>query len=252
MSESTELEQMAGALGLTMRPGEAALLERFENLLLAANQETNLTRIVDRRDVLIKHHLDSLTAFLAADFPPDGTVIDVGSGGGLPGIPLKIHRPDLQVSLLESSRKKCDFLREASRDLALPGLSVLEGRAEDLGRQPMLRESFDVAVARAVAHLAVLAEICLPFVKVGGVLLAMKGAGGEAEARAASAATEALGGSLRRVLRVTLPEGAGERSLVVIEKDVASPGRFPRKAGIPQKRPLGLEKGASGQRTAEE
>lgn len=234
---------MAAGLGVTVKPEEAALLGRFEQLLLSANQETNLTRIVEHREVLIKHHLDSLTAFLAVDIPAGGRVVDVGSGGGLPGIPLKIHRPDLGVSLLESSRKKCEFLRAAARELALPGLEVLEGRAEDLGRQPEYRESFDVAVARAVAHLAVLAEICLPLVKVGGALVAMKGAGGEGEAGEATEAIEAVGGNLARVLRVTLPEGEGDRAIVVIQKVSATPGRFPRKAGIPQKRPLGLAAG---------
>ncbi|MHB8945833.1 MAG: 16S rRNA (guanine(527)-N(7))-methyltransferase RsmG [Bacillota bacterium] len=247
MSETGELEGLAVGLGLPMKPQDAALLGRFEGLLLAANQEMNLTRIVEHREVLIKHHLDSLTALLAIDFPTGGKVVDVGSGGGLPGIPLKVHRPDLRVSLLESSRKKCVFLRAVARELALPGLEVLEGRAEDLGRQQEYRETFDIAVARAVAHLAVLAEICLPLVKVGGTLVAMKGGDGEREAGEAAEAIQEVGGNLTRVLGVALPEGMGDRVIVVIQKVSATPGRFPRKAGIPQKRPLGLAAGPGHQ-----
>lgn len=241
--EDEGLERLAEGLGMVVRPEEAALLGRFERLLLAANREVNLTRIVDHREVLVKHFLDSLTFFLAVKTAQGARVVDVGSGGGLPGIPIKVHRPDLSVTLLESSRKKCAFLREATLELDIRGIEVLEGRAEDLGRQPACRETFDVAVARAVAHLAVLAEICLPLVRVGGTMLAMKGGEGGEEAAEAAEAMATAGGRAARTLRVSLPEGAGERALVVIEKVAPTPGKLPRKAGIPQKRPIGLPAG---------
>ena len=239
-TRAEELVGLAAQLGLAVDLGEARQFERFEGLLLAGNQGTNLTRIVDHREVLIKHFIDSLTCFTALTFPPGARVVDVGSGGGFPGIPVKIHRPDLAVSLLESNRKRCDFLRGAVRQLGLEGIEVLEGRAEDLGHRRPWREGFDIALARAVAHLAVLAEICLPLVKIGGWMVALKGAGGEREVAEAERAMAIAGGRLVRTVRLGLPEGAGERIIAIVEKVSGTPERLPRRAGIPQKRPLGI------------
>jgi 16S rRNA (guanine527-N7)-methyltransferase len=165
-------------------------------------------------------------------------VVDVGSGGGLPGLPLKIARPDLELALVESNRRKAAFLVRACAELGLEGVTVVARRAEEAGRDPRLRESFDAAVVRALASTAVLAELCLPLVRVGGRLLAMK-AGAEREAESARAALERLGGRLEAV--ADAPSPSRERGQVLVVAKVApTPEEYPRRPGVPARRPLGI------------
>lgn len=222
-----------------MTPEQERQFGRFERLLLGANQEFNLTRITEHQEVLVKHFLDSLTCLLALDFPVGARVVDVGSGGGFPGIPLTISRADLRMTLIEASQKKAVFLEATTRRLGLDGVEVVGARAEDVARQARYREAFDVAVARAVGHLATLAEVCLPLVRVGGWFVAMKGPEGETEADEAALALTAVGGRMAKAVKVSLPGGGGARTLVVVAKEAGTPEKYPRKAGIPQKRPLG-------------
>lgn len=225
-------------LGLRLSRSQLSALALYERELLDWNTRFNLTAIRDPQEVHIKHFLDSLTCLLAMRETPIEQLIDVGTGAGFPGIPLKITLPNLQLTLVESVGKKADFCRHVVKILDLPGVEVVQERAETLGQNPDYRERYDWAVARAVAILPVLAEYLLPLVRVGGSMLAMKGESGPAEAHAAEHALKVLGGHLRQLMPVTLPGVVEERYLVVIDKVAATPDGYPRKVGIPAKRPL--------------
>jgi 16S rRNA (guanine527-N7)-methyltransferase len=188
--------------------------------------------------VRIKHFLDSLTCLIAMRDTPIERVIDVGSGAGFPGIPLKIICPAMRLTLVESVGKKAEFLRYTINILGLENVNILQERAETLGQMNMHRERYDWAVGRAVAVMKVLAEYLLPLVKVGGKVLAMKGESGPAEAHAAEHAMRLMGGHLRQLIPVTLPTVVEERYLVVVDKVAATPQSYPRRIGVPSKKPL--------------
>jgi 16S rRNA (guanine527-N7)-methyltransferase len=202
------------------------------------NTRFNLTAIRDPQEIHVKHFLDSLTCLLAFRDASIGRLVDIGTGAGLPGIPIKIVYPKMQLTLVESVGKKAEFCRHVVKVLDLPGVEVVQQRAEILGQDPTYREQYDWAVARAVAVLPVLAEYLLPLVRVGGSMLAMKGESGPAEAHSADRALRVLGGHLRQLVPVTLPGVAEERYLVVIDKVAATPSGYPRKVGKPAKHPL--------------
>jgi len=225
-------------LGLRLNPRQTAALERYEQELIDWSQRINLTTIRDPEGIRTKHFLDSLTCLLALRESPPSRLVDVGSGAGFPGIPLKIVCPSMKVTLVESVGKKVEFCRHVVRTLGLEGIEVIHARAEDVGRMANHREAYDWAVARAVASLPVLVEYLLPLVRLGGHALALKGASGPAEAQEAESAIQILGGRLRRLMPISLPGIAEERYLVVIDKVAATPAMYPRKAGIPVKRPL--------------
>lgn len=232
------LEKGAQALGLTLSPAQVRLFHAYAEELMVWNQRLSLTAITSPGDIQVKHFLDSLTCLQA--LPPGFAcqrVLDVGSGGGFPGLPLKIHDPTLQVTLLETTIKKAEFLRHMVGHLGLAGVEVVAERAETLGQDPAYRETYDLVVARAVAEMAVLAEYCLPFCRVGGLFVAQKKAGNAAEMKNAQGAVTALGGRMRPAIPVLLP-GAEPRQLVVVEKVAATPPRYPRRPGMPTKRPL--------------
>lgn len=205
----------------------------FFDILTAYNARFNLTAITKEEEVFHKHFLDSVAgAFL---LPAGAAVTEVGSGAGFPSIPLKLVRDDLTFTLIESTGKKCDFLREACRALGLTGMEVLHTRAEDAARTP-LRERSDVCIARAVAPLPSLAEYCLPFVRVGGSFIAWKG--GADEVPLARRALSLLGGGEPDVYRYDLPDGSGARTLVAIPKKKHTPAQYPRGNGRERKNPL--------------
>jgi 16S rRNA (guanine527-N7)-methyltransferase len=234
-----ELAQYAQQkLGIHLTRSQLAALSLYERELLDWNARFNLTAIRDPQEIHIKHFLDSLTCLLIMRDRPVGRLIDVGTGAGFPGIPIKIIYPKMQLTLVESVGKKAAFCRHVVKMLDLPGVEVAQERAETLGQDATYREQYDWAVARAVAILPVLVEYLLPLVKVGGSVLAMKGESGPAEAHAAEHALRLLGGHLRQLMPVTLPGVAEERYLVVIDKVAATPTAYPRKVGIPAKRPL--------------
>lgn len=225
-------------LGLRLSPSQQSILTLYERELLDWNTRFNLTAIRDPEEVHIKHFLDSLTCLLAMRESPVGRLIDIGTGAGFPGIPIKIMLPRIQLTLVESVGKKAEFCRHVVNILDLQGVDVIQQRAETVGQDPAHRERYDWAVARAVAILPVLAEYLLPLVRVGGSMLAMKGENGPAEAHSAEHAIKVLGGHLRQLLPVTLPGVAEERYLIMIDKVAATPAAYPRKVGIPAKRPL--------------
>ncbi|MBN2147437.1 MAG: 16S rRNA (guanine(527)-N(7))-methyltransferase RsmG [Anaerolineales bacterium] len=225
-------------LGLRLTPAQLDALTLYERELLDWNTRFNLTAIRKTEDVHIKHFLDSLTCLQAMRESPGERLIDVGTGAGFPGIPLKIILPRLQLTLVESVGKKADFCRHMVGMLELQGVEIVQERAEVIGQLPAYRERYDWAVARAVAILPVLAEYLLPLVRVGGNMLAMKGESGPAEAHTAERALRILGGHLRQLLPVTLPGVSEERYLIIIDKIAATPAAYPRRIGMPAKKPL--------------
>lgn len=239
ISTVKELAQSAQAmLGIRLTHSQITSLSIYERELLEWNQRHNLTAIRDPEKVRTKHFLDSLTCLLVMRETPMDKVIDVGTGAGFPGLPLKIVCPSIELTLAESVGKKADFCLHIVKILGMSGVDVVQERAETLGQMPAYRERFNWAVARAVAEMPILAEYLLPLVQVGGMVLAMKGESAPAEAHAADKAFRLLGGHLRRLVPVHLPGVADQRFLVVVDKIAASPAAYPRRAGIPSKRPL--------------
>jgi 16S rRNA (guanine527-N7)-methyltransferase len=228
---------LAARAGLILSSAQQDSLQRYLDLLLATNERLNLTRITDPSEVRLLHIGDALT--LLPHIPSIAQKLaDVGSGGGVPGIPLAIVRPDLDVTLIESVAKKCAFLRQAVAELALPNVSVVNARVEEAAQGP-LRESFDVVLSRALAQLVWLAEWCLPLVRVGGRMLAMKGPRVEAEMTVlqSGAILRKLGGSVPRIIPAALPQ-MEKHVIVVIEKNRPSEAEFPRHPTRAKKKPM--------------
>ena len=210
----------------------------YEKELLEWNRKFNLTAIRDSESIRTKHFLDSLSCVLAWKGSPPNRLIDVGTGAGFPGIPIKILYPNLKLTLVESVGKKAMFCQHMIEMLGFDQVEVIQARAEDLGQDPAHREKYDWAVARAVANLNVLSEYLLPLVRVGGTMLAQKGEGGPAEAQSAERAMHLLGGKLKQLLPVNLPGVVDDRYLILVDKVAATPPKYPRKPGIPAKQPL--------------
>lgn len=232
------LAEFARCTGIVLQREQVARLDIYIQLLREYNQKVKLTAITEEEEIWRKHVLDSLLIFSALEIPVDARLVDVGTGAGIPGLLLKIYRSDLQVVLVESQRKKVTFLEEVVAKLDLQGIKCLWCRAEELGRQEGYRENFDLAVARALAGMNTLVEYCLPLVKVGGSMVAYKGPGGDEELKAASKAISILGGKIGAIWRGNLPGGLEERMLITIEKANPTPAIYPRRPGIPAKRPL--------------
>jgi 16S rRNA (guanine527-N7)-methyltransferase len=225
-------------LGLTLSKEQLDQFISYYHILIEKNKVMNLTAITDFEEVIEKHFLDSLLIVKAADLTKAGKMIDVGTGAGFPGIPLKIVFPDLSVTLADSLNKRILFLEECIRELNLKKIDAVHGRAEDLGKNPAYREKFDLAVSRAVANLSSLSEYCLPFVKKGGSFIAYKAAEINDEYQMAKKAIHILGGESSGPSVLPLPQTELQRSFVVIKKVKETPGKYPRKAGLPSKEPL--------------
>lgn len=239
MCAMIDLAQPAQSLlGIHLTNSKLNALNRYEEELLDWNTRYNLTAISDPDQVSIKHFLDSLTCLLVLREKTFKHVIDIGTGAGFPGLPLKIVCPSIQLTLVDSVGKKVDFCNHIVKTLCLEGVEVIQERAENIGKNPEYREKFDWAIARAVAAMSVLAEYHLPLVCIGGSMLAMKGESAPAETQSAEHALRVLGGHLNRLVPVTLPGVVEERYLVVVDKVAASPQKYPRRVGIPGKRPL--------------
>ena len=232
------LENLLNEIGVSPAPAFYEDLLIFENLLLETNRTLNLTAITDPAEILKKHYWDSLYSLSLSLFPQGAKVIDVGCGAGFPSIPLKLARRDLQITMTDSLQKRLNFIESVMRTLDLSGAETLHARAEDAGREPALRERYDIAVSRAVAELNKLCEYCLPFVKQGGILIAYKGANAVRELQNAENAIAALGGAVRNVYPYTLPGMEDRRALIVIEKTGKTPDRFPRAPKQIKEKPL--------------
>ncbi|HOQ75242.1 MAG TPA: 16S rRNA (guanine(527)-N(7))-methyltransferase RsmG [Thermoclostridium sp.] len=231
------LTEGADALGVPLSEKNEEKFSAYTRLLLEWNKKINLTSVTDEKEIIIKHYLDSLSLGSAVDLKGK-TLIDVGTGAGFPGIPLKILREDLAVTLLDSLEKRVRFLNEVIGCLSLDGIEAIHGRAEDYGVKQEYREKYDYATARAVAELSVLCEYCLPFVKPGGLFIAMKGPSAETELQEAGKAISILGGRLEDVKKLVLPFSDYERTIILIRKCRHTPAGYPRKSGKPTKSPL--------------
>ncbi len=234
---------IAGArkLGLHLSPEQLEQFSVYYRELIEWNQRMNLTSITDYEEVQVRHFLDSLTVTLALKRPLGGVgfrLIDVGTGAGLPGIPLKILLPDIELVLLDSTARKAGFLHHLKHKLTLDNVEIVVGRAEDVAHKAQYREKFDLVVSRAVSPLPTLTELTLPFCAIGGSFVAQKKGAIDAEISKAGRAINLLGGSLREVKSIDLEEFADERWLVIIDKILPAPPQYPRRPGIPAKRPI--------------
>jgi 16S rRNA (guanine527-N7)-methyltransferase len=230
-------QEVQSMLGITLSARQLRAFASYEEALLEWNSRFNLTAIRDIEGIRSKHFLDSLSCLLVLR-DKSAHLVDIGTGAGFPGIPLKIVQRDLRLTLVESVGKKADFCRHIVDLLKLENVEVLQARAEELGQNPKHREQFDWAVGRAVANMPALMEYLLPLVKIGGAVISQKGENGPAEAHSAEKATRMLGGRLRLLHPVTLPGVAEERYLIVVDKIAATPPQYPRRVGMPAKNPL--------------
>ena len=237
------LEEHLPEICVPLSAEEIRSFQVYASMLREKNKVMNLTAVDDDNGIAMKHFIDSLTLcpYIREEENKTGrndiTLADIGTGAGFPGLPLKISMPELQVTLMDSLAKRLGFLSEVCTALNLEGVTMVHTRAEDGGKDKKYRESFDIVTARAVAALPVLAEYCLPFVKVGGVFLAMKGHA-EDEIKSATKAIALLGGTIEKTDTFRLPGTDMDRTIIVVRKIRPTPARFPRKAGLPAKEPL--------------
>ena len=240
MTIMKKLEFGAKKLGIELTPQQCEQFQVYYQELIDWNRRINLTAITDYDEVQVKHFLDSLTVVLALKRPLSKKIrlIDVGTGAGIPGIPLKILLPDIRLVLLDATRKKADFLYYITEKLNQKNIEIVVGRAEEIAHRPEYREQFEIVLSRAVAGLTTLVELTLPFCAVDGRFIAQKKGNIEAEVQQAKQAISLLGGKLADVKRIDLSEFDDTRWLVVIDKIGETPPRYPRRPGIPTKRPL--------------
>lgn len=212
----------------------------YFKFLIEVNQNVNLTRITEEDEVYLKHFYDSITPLLIFSevFIQNATLCDVGAGAGFPSIPIKILRPDLKVTIVDSLAKRLTFLKELTNKLGLDNVELVHGRAEDVGQNKLYREKFDLVTARAVAKMSVLSEYCLPLVKRGGYFIALKGPKAGDELDEGQKAIAILGGKLVRDEELTLPETSEERTLILVQKVKETPKKYPRQAGTPRRKPI--------------
>jgi 16S rRNA (guanine527-N7)-methyltransferase len=229
------LKELAEKINITLSENQISKFNLYKDLLKEWNEKINLTSIIEDEDIIIKHFIDSLTC--VKYIKPEDSVIDIGTGAGFPGLPIKIVLENTKITLLDSLNKRLLFLNEVIEKNSLRNVELLHGRAEDFGKDLKFRELYNVATARAVANMATLAELCLPFVKVGGVFICMKGNSLE-EAKEGERAIEILGGKIEKIENIILPGSDIERNLIIIRKETHAPNIYPRKAGTPEKKPL--------------
>lgn len=224
-------------MGIVLSKNQIGQFERYYELLIEWNSFMNLTAITKHEDVLKKHFLDSLSVIKTVNFKEGEKLLDLGTGAGFPGVPLKIAFPDLEILLLDSLGKRVKFLNHVIGELELTGIEAVHGRAEDFAKNVSYRESFDYVVSRAVANLSSLSEYCIPYTKPGGMFIAYKSGNVDEELEKAQKAIVILGGKMENVVRFTLAD-TEERTLVCIKKEKSTAKKYPRKAGIPSREPL--------------
>lgn len=234
-----KLKQDALALfGVHLNARQVTLFSKYEQELVSWNERFNLTAITDPEGIRNKHFLDSLSCILTFDSNIPNRLIDIGTGAGFPGIPLKIIYPAISLTLVDSVGKKVEFCKHVVNALGLERVEVLQSRAEELGQLPKFREKFDCSIARAVANLPTLVEYLLPLLRTGGSAIAQKGSSGLAEAQSAEKVIHVLGGKLRQVRKVNIPGVVEDRFLITIDKVAPTPAQYPRRVGIPSRNPL--------------
>ena len=231
-------EQELENLGICLTEVQREQFDRYYELLVEWNKVMNLTGITDYDEVNLKHFVDSLTIVRVKNMKNVENVIDIGTGAGFPGIPLKIVYPEIKIVLLDSLNKRIKFLNTVIEELGLKNIETLHGRAEDYAKKSEYREKFDLCVSRAVANLSTLSEYCIPFVKVGGEFISYKSGTSDEEINEAQGAVNILGGKIEKIEKFKLPGTDMGRALVKIKKEKHTPGKYPRKAGVPGKEPL--------------
>lgn len=236
MDFNGKLQQNAEKINISIKEDKVIKFKKYMDLLLEWNKKINLTSITDEDDIILKHFIDSLTIEKYVD--PKQSVIDIGTGAGFPGIPLKIMNDNVEVTLMDSLNKRINFLNEVIKKLDLKNITTIHSRAEDLAKDNNYRERYDVAVSRAVANLSTLSEYMLPFVKVGGKCICMKGSNIDEERKIAEKAINMLGGKIVNIENFKLANTDNERNIIIIEKIRKTDSKYPRKAGIPSKEPL--------------
>lgn len=230
------LEQYIEKMNIVLDETQKSQFYKYMNLLIEWNQKINLTAIIEPKDIILKHFVDSMT--INKYLEENINIIDVGTGAGFPGIPIKISKQNLNVTLLDSLNKRINFLNTVVDKLKLENINCIHGRAEEFARMKQKRENYDVATSRAVANLNVLAEYLLPFVKIGGKCICMKGPNIEEEIENSKNAIKILGGKIEKVEEFSLPKTDIKRTIILIRKEKITPVLYPRKAGIPSKSPL--------------
>ena len=231
-------EEKLNAIGVTLNETQKEQFIKFYELLVEWNKVMNLTGITEYEEVNEKHFVDSLSIVKAIDMNQVESLIDIGTGAGFPGIPLKIAFPHIKVVLLDSLNKRINFLNAVIRELGLENIETIHGRAEDFAKQAEYREQFDLCVSRAVANLATLSEYCIPYVKKDGMFVPYKSGEIDEEVEQSKKAIHVLGGKLQDVIKFQLPGTEIGRSFVVINKVQNTAKRYPRKAGLPSKEPI--------------
>lgn len=228
-------------LGISLSEEQKQQFIRFYEMLVEKNKVMNLTAITEFEEVIVKHFLDSLAIVNVVSkemLASDVRIIDIGTGAGFPGIPLKIAFPDIKITLLDSLNKRINFLKEVCEELKLENVEFIHGRSEDFGKNPQYREQFDLCVSRAVANLATLSEFCIPFVKLGGSFVSYKAGDCGEEVKESAKAVDKMGGQIEMTKEYTVPTSDLNRVLLVIKKEKATPKAYPRKAGTPSKEPV--------------
>ena len=239
MEIKQQLIEGAKVLNVELTDKQAEQLMKYKELLVEWNEKMNLTAITEDFEVITKHFLDCLTVQSSIDLTQVKTLVDVGTGAGFPGLVLKIAFPNVKITLIDSLNKRLKFLQEVIDTLGLEGIECVHGRAEDLGKNKLYREQFEVCASRAVANLAVLSEYTLPFVKKGGYLIALKGQKLDEELAQGKKAVEILGGEIDEIFDVIVPYTDLNHRIAKVKKIKETPKKYPRKAGEPTKLPLG-------------
>lgn len=235
---SRQFDEKLKELGITLSETQQKQFYRYYELLVEWNKVMNLTGITEYEEVNEKHFIDSLSIVKVLDINDIHTVIDVGTGAGFPGIPLKIAFPHLKITLLDSLNKRIKYLDTVINELGLKDIHTIHGRAEEYARKEEYREKYDLAVSRAVANLSTLSEYCVPYVKVGGMFIPYKSGEIETEVKEAQTAIKVLGGKQTDIVKFTLPGSDINRSFIKIQKIKSTGKKFPRKAGLPAKEPI--------------
>ncbi|HEY8892425.1 MAG TPA: 16S rRNA (guanine(527)-N(7))-methyltransferase RsmG [Clostridium sp.] len=232
------LNEASNNVGLEFNEKKYDEFMRYKDLIKEWNEKINLTAIKEDEEIIKKHFIDSMKVFKFDQLKNAKSVIDIGTGGGFPGIPMKIIKPEINIVLLDSLNKRIKFLNEVIKDLQLENIKAIHGRAEDFAQEFQYREKFDIAVSRAVANLTVLSEFCIPYVKVGGYFVAMKGPAVEDEIKLSKNAIRMLGGKIEHIEKVYIEDSDLNHNLVIIKKIAGTQKKYPRKAGMVTRNPL--------------